>query len=96
MSRPDLETIARRQQEGRPLYFDDPRQDRLLALLLELAEEVCVQRDRVATAQILAESGEVVSLEAIDAFEPGDEERLRRLAEHRAYFTGLLESLLEA
>ena len=81
------------QQAGRPNYFDDPEKDQLLALVLELAEEVCVQRDRLATSELLAAAGQAVTKEAIDAFEPDADETARRLQRHRAWYTELFERL---
>ena len=88
-----LADIAREQQAGRPTYFDDPEKDRLLALLIEVAEDVCVARDRHATARLLQERGEPATEAAIDAFEPDAEERARRLARHRAYYESLFARL---
>ena len=92
----DLESladIAARQQAGRPTYFDDPEKDRLLALLIELAEEVCVQRDRVDTATELSARGEQVSAEVIDSYQPSPQEVAERLERHRALFVSLFERL---
>lgn len=49
-----LKTIAEAAAEDRPRYFDDTATDELLAIILELAEDNCVLRDRLATAEALS------------------------------------------
>ena len=63
------------------------------ALLIELAEELCVLRDRLDTAMRLSAAGLVVDDQAIDAFEPEPQLLAERLERHRALFTGLFKRL---
>ncbi len=51
---PTLKSIADAAASDRPHYFDDPRMDDLLALLLEIAEENCVLQDRLKSAEQIA------------------------------------------
>jgi len=88
-----LADIACEQQTDRPTYFQDPAMDRMLARLLETAEEVCVLRDRLDTLHRLAASDQPFDPAAIDAFEVNEEEAARRLARHKAYFEDLLREL---
>lgn len=88
-----LAEIAARQQADGPGYFEDPRKDRMLRLVLELAEEVCVLRDRLETAEILERGGTAPTPEAIDAFQPSAELTRDRLARHQAYFEKVLAGL---
>ena len=85
-----IKDIAKEQQQNRPTYFDDPEKDRMVALVLELAEEVCVLNDRLATAERLAAE---ISTEAIDAYEPSAEEIEERLLRHQAFFERTLARL---
>lgn len=88
-----LETIAREQQRRRPTYFDDPAKDRMVALVLELAEEVCVLRDALDTCGRLAEAGVPATDAAIAGFEVDEVLLDERLAGHEAFFTETLERL---
>ena len=88
-----LKDIALRQQKDGPGFFDDPAQDRLLKLLLELAEEICVLRDRLATAEELAANGEAFEAGAIDGYVLSDEEVEERLARHQAFYEELFRKL---
>lgn len=88
-----LKAIAARQQKDGPVYFKDPARDHLLKLLLELAEEICVLRDRLETAACLAASGQNYSSTSIDSYEFSAEETEKRLAAHQAFFEDLFKRL---
>lgn len=87
-----LKDIAAEQHAARAPH-DDPLTDRLLAEIIALAEEVCVLRDRVDTAQHLFEAGESVSETSIDAFSADAQLTEVRLARHQAYFETLFARL---
>ncbi|MFN2166044.1 MAG: hypothetical protein ACK2U9_07255 [Anaerolineae bacterium] len=63
------------------------------ALLIELAEEVCVLRDRLDTAMRLSAAGLVVDEEAIDAFDIDEPLLAERLEAHRELFESLFARL---
>lgn len=88
-----LKDIAERQQRNRPTYFEDPQKDHMLAMILELAEEVCVLRSRVETCQLLSGQGLACTDEAVDQFQPGDELQDQRLAQYTGYFEQLMKKL---
>jgi hypothetical protein len=88
-----LKDIAERQQASGPRYYDDPEKEKLLRLLLELAEETCVLRDRLATANALGEQNLPCSPEDIDAYKITEEEAGCRLARHQAFFEELFRKL---
>jgi hypothetical protein len=74
-------------------FFEDPALDRAMGVVMALATEVWVLRDRMAAIEArLADAG-IVDLEMLDA-EPGDEERAARAAERDAFVQHLMESLL--
>ena len=70
--------------------------DRVLAELLQLAEEICVLRDRLDTCQRLVEAGESPSATAIDAYTPPVELIEQRLAAHQQFFKEIFERLSAA
>ena len=56
-------------QHGRPVFFDDPAVDKLLAMVMALLGEVCVLRERLDTHERLMAGG-VLTREAVEAFVP--------------------------
>ncbi len=87
-----LRDIANEQQAARPPH-DDPLTDRLLIEIMALAEEVCVLRDRLETAERLAAAGQPVDAAGIDAWQPSQEDTEARLARHQEYFETLFARL---
>ena len=74
-------------------FFDDPALDRAMGVVMALASEVWVLRDRLAAIEErLAERG-VLDIAELDA-EPGDDERARRMVERDAFVQHLMENLL--
>ena len=88
----ELRDIIAKQHANREPH-DDPLVEALLAELLSLAEEICVARDRLVTAQKLAAEGKQADDAAIDAYEPGSAEIETRLKTHREMFEALFERL---
>jgi hypothetical protein len=66
-------------------FFDDPALDRIMAMVMTLAAELHVTRDRLACLEILLDRGEPVSREALDSFEPTPEEAARLDAARQAF-----------
>lgn len=86
---PSLKSIADAAASERPRYFDDPRMDDLLALLLEVAEENCVLLDRLKSAEQL--SPEIAS--KIDDHTLSAEETAARLADHSKRLNALMKKV---
>ena len=79
--------LKRKAKGQRPIYFDDPDTDKLVSMLMGLAGEVSVMRDRVDTIErLLGEKG-LLSQAEIDCFEPTEEILMHR-AETRELFIG--------
>lgn len=73
-------------------FFEDPAIDRSFAVIMALATEVWVLKDRVmALEAALAESGAVDP--AALAAEPEEDERSARSGERQAFVAGLLDNL---
>jgi hypothetical protein len=65
-------------------FFPDPNVDRLLGVVMELAGELYVLRDRMRTLEhVLAQKG-VVTAEDLAGYAPSAEERAARLADRDA------------
>jgi len=88
-----LQDILQEQQRARPRYFSNSSEDALIALLIELAEEVCVLRDDVDTRRRIASNGQLATDEAVDAFEVSDAIVAERLDRHQQFFTALFDRL---
>ena len=89
-----LKEITEKQQGQRPKYFNDPQKDHLVALILELTEEICVLRDRLDTSEILARQGKPVTKETIEAYQPEDALQDERLAQHTRLHERILRKML--
>ena len=71
-------------------FFPDPNVDRVLGVVMELAAEVYVLRDRLHTLEtLLARSGTVFPAE-LDAYEPNADDRAQRLAARDALIARIL------
>ncbi|NKB43230.1 MAG: hypothetical protein GKS03_03020 [Alphaproteobacteria bacterium] len=67
------------QIKGRnPHFFNDPNIDRLLTMVMELASEVSVMRDRLDTHERLAAKNGVYTEDDVENFSPSDEEASAR------------------
>jgi hypothetical protein len=63
-------------------FFTDQANDRLLAMVMTLAAKLHVTCDRLACLEMLLESGQPVTREALDRFQP-DADQARQLDEAR-------------
>ena len=88
-----LKSIAARQQANRPVYFDDPQKDHMLAMILQLAEEVCVLQSRVETCVLLSKKGQSCTNAAIDQFEISPELQDQRLQQYTEFHEQLMSRL---
>lgn len=91
-----LTDIVARQQQASPEYFDDPDKERMMAIILSLAEEVCVLRDRLDTCRRLAERDDPATEQNVDAFAVPESVQQQRLDAHTAFFAATLAGLLGA
>ena len=70
-----------------PTFFDNPDTDKLVSMLMGLAGEVSVMRDRMDTVErLLGEKG-LLTQSDIDNFEPSEDVLMQR-AETRELFLG--------
>ena len=88
MSRaPDLVDLAEQ------TFFEDPALDRAFGVVMALATEVYVLRNRQRALERLLEESEILERAALDA-EPSDEERRAESDDRAAFTRGLMISLL--
>lgn len=70
--------VKRRAKGARPYFFDDSAVDKLLAIVMALAGEVSVIRDRLDSVLQLAESRGLFSSEDLEAYVPSADVRAER------------------
>ena len=85
--------IGKKVKGKRPVYLDNPESDKLLAMVMALAGEVSVLRERLDTMERLAEAKGLVSVEEIEAYEPDDRVVQEREQWRGAYIARLLQIL---
>ena len=66
-------SLPRKAKGERPFFFDNPDVDKLLAMLMGLAGEVSVMRDRMDTIERLAAERGLFTEADIEAYEPSAE-----------------------
>jgi hypothetical protein len=77
----------------RPAYFDDPAIDRLLSIVMALAAEVSVNRERMDTIERLLDARGVISRADIEAYAPDREAGYERGVSTRAYVARILRGV---
>lgn len=79
----DTIKLKRKAKGKRPFYFNDPDVDRLLSMLMALAGELAVTRDRLDTLERVAAAKGLFSADDIEAM-PLDEAALTARSERHA------------
>jgi hypothetical protein len=77
----------------RPAYFDDPAIDRLLSMVMALAAEVSVNRERLDTIERLLDQKGVVARADIEAYAPDRDAGYERGLATRAYVARILRGV---
>ncbi len=71
-------------------FFPDPNVDRVLGVVMELAGEVYVLRDRLRRLETLLEERGSLTRADLDAFQPSAKQRSAWLAERDAFIARVL------
>ena len=87
---PDDAQLPKHAKGQRPQFFNDPAIDKLLAMVMALAGEVAVLRDRNDTLERLIADKGVVSKEEIDGYRPSPEVIAERDAWREEYLSHIL------
>ena len=86
--------ITNTEIKGRnPHFFDDPNTDRLITMIMELASEVSVMRDRLDTHERLAANKGIYTEADVESFRPTDEVAAQRSAWRSRFLDRLLKGL---
>ena len=70
--------LPRKAKGRRPAYCNDQQVDKLIAMVMALAGEVQVLRERLDTTERLAGKKGLYSAADIEAFEPSEDDELER------------------
>lgn len=65
--------MAKNVKGKRPFYFDNPESDKLLAIVMVLAGEVSVLRERLDTLERLVQAKGILSIEEIETYQPDEQ-----------------------
>lgn len=88
-----MTALPRTTRGKRPAFHDDAATDRLITIVLALASEVSVLRDRVDTIEILGNRAGWLADGAVDTFVADHATRERREAAREAYLDRVLHIL---
>jgi len=91
--------MAKKAKGKRPTFFADPQIDKLMAIVMALAGEVSVLRERLDTVERLAESKGLLSRQEIEAYRPTEsaaEEREQWRGQYIARVLRVVHEELEA
>lgn len=86
--------LAGKKAKGkRPAYFDDPAVDRLLSIVMAIAGELSVTRERLDTIERLLEAKGTLSRADIEAFKPDRDAGYERGLATREYIARILRGV---
>ena len=86
--------LARIAKGKRPDYFADPATDKLLSMVMVLAQELAVTRDRLTTIEQLIEENGLFEVAKIDNYKLSDDQVEQRSERHTAFISKLLHTVL--
>jgi hypothetical protein len=92
MSDPSLPRGAKGES---PRYFDDPEVGKVLSMVVALAGEMAVMRDRLDTVERLLDTGQPVTREALARFAPDESVRNERDAWRQQFLSIVFRVLHE-
>jgi hypothetical protein len=87
--------LKRRAKGKRPAYLADPTSEKVMAMLMALAGEVSVMRDRMETTERLSEKKGVFSRQDIESYEPSGQEQADRQARRAEFLQRLFRAVQE-
>jgi polyhydroxyalkanoate synthesis regulator phasin len=92
----EIDWIARagaKAKGKRPQYFDDPAVDRILSIVMAVAGEVAVLRERLDTVERLLEAKGSISRADIEAYVPDRAAGAERGLLHKAYIARIMRGV---
>jgi hypothetical protein len=89
-SNPDGAKLPKHSKGVRPQFFNDPTSDKLLAMVMALAGEVSVMRDRNDTLERLIDAKGLINKSEIESYRPSKEVIAERDAWRQEYLSHIL------
>ena len=90
----DILNLATAKAKGkRPSYLSTPAEEHLLSMVMVLAEELAVMRERSDTLERLLDKYGVINRVEIENYKPGKETGQARQKQHLQFTSRLLRSL---
>ncbi|MFN8534257.1 MAG: hypothetical protein U0556_12015 [Dehalococcoidia bacterium] len=80
-------------QDPRPQYFDDANLDRVMAVIITMANELWVTKDRLMILERMIAKRGGISPDQLDRYQPTDEERGELEAARKTYIARVLSGL---
>jgi hypothetical protein len=80
--------------EPEQVFIHDPALDRAVAMIMMLAAELYVVKDRLRAMEVILQERGALDEGALDHYEPSAAERDRMDAERKAYVGGLMQCVL--
>ena len=94
LSPTEIQNLALNKAKGkRPKYLDENATDHLLSMVMVLAEELAVTRERADTLERLLETHGVISRDEIEMYVPSKDIGVERQVAHSGLISRLLRSL---
>ena len=84
-----MSEMRRYAKGARPQFYSSPEMDEAMSMIMVLASEVCVLRDRLDTVERLEAQGVPPSSDAIEQFQPDEACLEAREAARQAFFERL-------
>ncbi len=75
-------------------FFNDPALDKMMGMVMALAAEVYILRDRNRALEEMLEQTGVLPTGALDNYQPDDERRQQLAAERDAFIARIMQPLL--
>ena len=94
LSPADIQKLAIAKSKGkRPSYLDETANDHLLSMIMVLAEELAVTRERADTMERILVSKGIMKLDEIEDYEPDAEAGLERQVKNTEFVSRLIRSI---
>ncbi len=87
--------MAKKAKGKRPIYFENPESDKLLAMVLALTGELSVLHERLDTVERLALTKGLISVEEIENYQPNEQVEQEREQWRQAYLDRILRVVTE-
>lgn len=95
MSDKAIRAPSRRAKGANPHFFDDPNIDRLMTMVMHLAAEISVLRERLDTHERVAEKKGAFAVADIEGYRPDDDTAEAREEWRKKFLARLLKPVEE-